>query len=83
MWLVSELLLIEILPGNVAAISENVGWMGPTGWTGWLIIAVSWDVSSVAEEVVDFSLLLELLPENVAAFSENVAWLRPPGWTEW
>ena len=52
-WLVPELLLIETLSENVAAISENVGWMGPTGWTGWLIIAVSWDVSSVAEEVVD------------------------------
>ena len=82
-WLVSEELLIELLSENVAAISENVGWMGPTGWTGWLIIAVSWDVSSVAEEVVDFSLLLELLSENVAAFSENVAGLGPAGWKEW
>ena len=66
-WLVSELLLIEILSENVAAISECVGWMGPTGWTGW-------DVSSVAEEVVDL-LLLELLAEDVAALSENVPWL--------
>ena len=58
--LVSELLLIEIL-------SENVG------WTGWLVDAVSWDVSSVVEEVWDLSSLLKLLSENVAAFSENVA----------
>ena len=67
--LVSELLLIEIL-------SENVG------WTGWLVDAVSWDVSSVVEEVGDLSRLLILLSENVAAFSENVAWLGPTGWTE-
>ena len=60
--LVSELLLIEIL-------SENVG------WTGWLVDAVSWDVSSVVEEVGDLSRLLKLL-------SENVAWLGPTGWTE-
>ena len=68
--LVSELLLIEIL-------SENVG------WTGWLVDAVSWDVSSVVEEVGDLSRLLKLLSENVAAFSENVTWLGPMGWTEW
>ena len=82
-WLVSELLLIEILSGNVAAISENVGRIGPTGCTGWLIIAFSWEVSSVVEEVMDLSRLLTLLSENVAAFSENVAWLGPAGWTEW
>ena len=75
--LVSEQLLIELLSENVAAISENVGWVG------WLVVAVSWDVSSVAEEVGDLLRLLKLLSENVAAFSENVAWLGPTGWTEW
>ena len=57
-WLVAEQLL-EILSGNVAVFFENVSWMGATGWTGWLVIAVSWNVSSAAEEVL----------------SENVAWL--------
>ena len=76
-WLVSEQLLIELLSENVAAISENVGWVGR------LVVAVSWDVSSVAEEVGDLLRLLKLLSENVAAFPENVAWLGPTGWTEW
>ena len=75
--------LIGILSENVAVFSENVGWMGPSGLTGWLIVAVSWDVSSVAEEVVDITILFKLLSENVAVFSENVAWLGPTGWTEW
>ena len=66
--------LIEILSENVAVFSENVGWMGLTGSTCWLIVAVSWDVLSVVEEIVDFS-ILKLLSENVATFSENVAWL--------
>ena len=44
-WLVSELLLIETLSENVAALSENVGWMEPTGWT----VEVFEDVSSVVE----------------------------------
>ena len=76
--------LIEILSENVAVFSENVGWMGLTGSTGWLIVAVSWDVLSVVEEIVDLWRLLKfILSENVAAFSENVAWLGPTGWTEW
>ena len=76
-WLVSEELLIELLSENVAAISENVGWVG------WLVVVVSWDESSVAEEVGDLLRLLKLLSENVAAFSENVAGLGPAGWKEW
>ena len=54
-WVVSEQLLIETLSENVAAISEHFGWMEPIGWTGWLIVTVSRDVSSVVEEVVDLS----------------------------
>ena len=75
--LVFEQLLIELLSENVAAICEN------GGWVGWLVVAVSWDVSSVAEEVGDLLRLLKLLSENVAVFSENVAWLGPTGWTGW
>ena len=75
--------LIGILSENVAVFFENVGWMGPSGSKGWLIVAVSWDVSSVAEEVVDITILFKLLSDNVAAFSENVVWLGPAGWTEW
>ena len=44
-WLVSGQLLIEILSENVAALSENVGWMEPTGWT----VEFFEDVSSVVE----------------------------------
>ena len=63
-WFVVELFLIEIL-------SENVVW-----WTDWLTVVVSWEVSSVLEEVVD-SILSKLLSENVAAFS--VGWLGHTG----
>ena len=54
-WLVSRQLLIEILSENVAALSENVGWMEHTGWTERLSVEVSLEVSSVVDEVVDLS----------------------------
>ena len=51
-WLVPELLLIEILSGNVGAFPENVAGLGPAGWKEWLAVE---DCSGVEEELVDLA----------------------------
>ena len=47
--------LFKLLSENVAALSENVGWLGPTGWTKWLEVEVSVDGPGVEQELVDLA----------------------------
>ena len=47
--------LSKLLSENVAAFSENVGWLGPTGWTKWLEVEVSVDGPGVERELVDLA----------------------------